>query len=494
MIKIYINNEEVVSNSNLKITEEMLSTSSVILNNCYPASWEQDKDYTSRYYFPKDYSKCRIYDVNGEEETLIFCGVAKNTGNISLNPREPHFCDLQILDFKTLLSEGETLNYVITGKTIPEAIEQVINSISDYGFVLGNINISNPGDTINAYSTLDKTPYDVFQYIAEVSQSRWTTRMIDENIVAIDFFDPLLTPITKTIEHTEQYFTDNEIIDIKFNYSTNDYRNKQIITSDEVFANITQTESIITDGYNKTYMCQNVIGKIESITTNGIESTFITKNEEQLGLTADYVYQPGDTIFTSPNVLTTGAQIIITYYPIVKGREIVLNSTESSRISNQINRKGTISRYENRSDATNSTELQKIGQSYIKYKGSAEITITLVSKKNLFNIGEIITYNSIIDELDNNYMVKSKSINMYINANEIFYTYELTSNFNSENAINYFDNQRAKSNGNIGEGETISRAIDIENTALILFYDTEINEVQVANPTSLDFALDGVLI
>lgn len=494
MIKIYIDNEEVVSNSNITITEEMLSTSSVILNNCYPASWEQDKDYTSRYYFPKDYAKCKIYDVNGEEETLIFCGVAKNTGNISLNPREPHFCDLQILDFKTLLSEGETLNYVITGKTIPEAIEQVINSISDYGFVLGNINISNPGDTINAYSTLDKTPYDVFQYIAEVSQSRWTTRMIDENTVAIDFFDPLLTPITKTIEHTEQYFTNNEIVDIKFNYSTNDYRNKQIITSNEVFANITQTESIITDGYNKTYMCQNVIGKIESITTNGIESTFITKNEEQLGLTADYVYQPGDTIFTSPNVLTTGAQIIITYYPIVKGREIVLNSTESSRISNQINRKGTISRYENRSDATNSTELQKIGQSYIKYKGSAEITITLVTKKNLFNVGEIITYNSIIDELDNNYMVKSKSINMYINANEVFYTYELTSNFNSENAINYFDNQRAKSNGNIGEGETISRAIDIENTALILFYDTEINEVQVQNPTSLDFTLDGVLI
>lgn len=494
MIKIYIDNEEVVSNSNITITEEMLSTSSVILNNCYPASWEQDKDYTSRYYFPKDYAKCKIYDVNGEEETLIFCGVAKNTGNISLNPREPHFCDLQILDFKTLLSEGETLNYVITGKTIPEAIEQVINSISDYGFVLGNINISNPNDTINAYSTLDKTPYDVFQYIAEVSQSRWTTRMIDENTVAIDFFDPLLTPITKTIEHTEQYFTDNEIVDMKFNYSTNDYRNKQIITSNEVFANITQTESIITDGYNKTYMCQNVIGKIESITTNGIESTFITKTEEQLGSTADYVYQPGETIFTSPNVLTTGTQIIITYYPIVKGREIVLNSTESSRISNQINRKGTISRYENRSDATNSTELQKIGQSYIKYKGSAEITITLISKKNLFNIGEVITYNSIIDELDNNYMVKSKSINMYINANEVFYTYELTSNFNSENAINYFDNQRAKSNGNIGEGETISRAIDIENTALILFYDTEINEVQVQNTTSLDFALDGVLI
>ena len=494
MIKIYIDNEEVVSNSNLQINEEMLSTSSTILKNCYPASWEIDRDYTSRYYFPKDYAKCEIYEVDGEDETLIFCGVAKNTGKISLNPRDPHYVDLQILDFKTLLSEGETLNYVIDNKTITEAINQVIASISDYGFVLGNINIQSPNDKIYAYSTLDKTAYDVFQYIAEITQSRWTTRMIDEDNVAIDFFDPLLQTITKTIESTEQYYEDNNIVDISFNYSTNDYRNKQIMTSDEVYANITQTETIIADGYTKVLSCQNKIGQIVSLTTNGVASTFITKDQEQLGYAGDYIYQPGETTITSVNALTAGNIIVITYYPIVKGREIVLNSSEITRITNQINRKGTISRYENRNDATNSLELAKIGQSYIKYKGSAEITLKVVSKDNLFNIGEIVNYDSPINDLDNSYMVKSKKTDMYLNANEVFYTYELTSNYNSENAINYFDNQRAKTNGNIGEGEVITRNIDLENTATIIFYDTQVEEVQVQNPTSLDFALDGVLI
>ena len=90
-----INNEEVVCDNVLEITEEMLTTSSTILNNCYPKSWEQDHDYTSRFYYPKDYSKCLIY--NGE--TLIFSGVVKNTGNMSLNPREPHYASLQVLDF-----------------------------------------------------------------------------------------------------------------------------------------------------------------------------------------------------------------------------------------------------------------------------------------------------------------------------------------------------------------------------------------------------------
>ena len=494
MIKILINNEEVVSNHNLEIKEEMLSTSSTILKNCYPKSWENDKDYVSRYYYPKDYSKCEIYEVDGEDETLIFCGFTKNTGNVSLNPRQFHGVDLQILDFKDLLSTGETLNYVIANKTISEAINQVVNSISDYGFVVGNINLLNPNEIIGAYSTLNKTAYDVFQYFADITQSRWTTRMIDENTIAIDFYDPSLMPTGVNIGKTQSFYEDYKIIDMSFSYSTNDYRNKQIMTSDEVYANITQTETIIADGYATSFMCQNKIGIITSITLNGIERTIATKSEEQLGITADFVYQPGDTTFISNNSISAGGILVITYYPIVKGREIILNNTESDRIENQINRNGTISRYENRNDTTSSSELQKIGQSYIKYKGKAEINLKITSRLNTWEVGQIVSYDAPINELSTTYLVKSKQIDMYLNANEIIYTYNLTSNYNCENAVNYFDNQRAKNQGNIGEGETITRNIDLENEALILFYDTEINEIQVSNPTSLDFALDGVLI
>ena len=630
MIKILINEEEVVSDSTLQIKEEMLTTSSTVLKNCYPKSWELDKDYVSRYYFPKDYSKCEIYDTyekeigknlldesdgysraywdqdgaykstgtalrnclfsqdipveegktycfsvnttvyniiisgwnteemldwvqeentdniiytvptgvefilisfnynnssqinntivesveamlqEGEErinpyrvygqsstitvEDLLFCGVVKNTGNISLNPRDPHFVDLQILDFKTLLSEGETLNYVIADKTIEQAIQQVISSIADYGFVLGNINIQNKDAQMGAYSTLDKTAYDVFQYIAEITQSRWTTRLIDENTVAIDFFDPLLASEKKEIKSTEQYYCDNKIIDIKFSYSTNDYRNKQIMTSDEVFANITQTETIVADGYTKVFNCQNKLGYATNITVNGVQETIATKNEVEQGVSADFVYTPGETTFTSNSLVSTSSIIAITYYPLVKGREIAINSNETNRIETQINRKGVISRYENRNDTTDSLELQKIGQSYIKYKGSAEIILTIQSEKDLFNVGEIVSYDSIVDDLDTDYMVKSKETDLYLNAGKVFYIYELSSNFNSENAINYFDNQRAKTIGNIGEGETITRNIDFEDEALIIFYDTNITEISILNPTELDFALDGVLI
>ena len=495
MIKILINEEEVVSNSNLEIKEEMLSTSSTILKNCYPKSWEEDKDYTSRYYFPKDYAKCKIYDVDeNDNETLIFCGCVKNTGKISLNPREPHYVDLQILDFKTLLSEGETLNYVIDNKTITQAIQMVIDSIASYGFVLGNINIQNDTDTINAYSTLDKTAYDVFQYIAEITQSRWTTRMVDEDNVAIDFFDPLLLPIEKEIENTTNYYENNKIIDISFNYSTNDYRNKQIMTSDAVIGNIIQSEKRLGDGYTKTFILENNIGIINIITINGIAQSVITKAQQEMGYTGDFVYTPGENMVSAFNTIAAGSTIIFDYYPVVRGREIIINPTEISRIATQTNRNGSISRYENRSDTTSSEELAKIGQSYIKYKGTAEITLKVKSELDLFNVGELVNYDSLVNDLDKTYMVKTKTIDMYINANKVLYTYELTSNFNSENAINYFDNQRAKKNGNLAEGETIIRDIDIENTATIIFYDTNIQEITLQNPTELDFALDGVLI
>ena len=487
-MRILINNEEVVCKNDIQIKEKMLSTSSTILKNCYPLSWETTKDYTG-WWFPLDYSKCLIYD--GDD--LIFCGIAKNTGNISLNPREFHGIDLQILDFKDFLSTGETLNYVITGKTIVEAINQVVGSISDYGFVVGDVEILNPDDVINAYSTLNKTAYDVFQYIANITQSRWFTRMVDENTVAIDFYDPSLMPEGLEIQSTNTFFETYDIEDMTYNYSTKDYRNKQIMTSNEVIANITQTETIIADGYSKTFVCQNKIGTITRITVNGVEKTFITKSQEQLGLSGDFVYQPGDITFVSKNTISTGYPIIITYYPIIKGREIVLDPSESTRIQTQIGRKGTISRYENRNDTSSSAELQKIGQSYLKYKGTAEITLKIVTGQNLWNIGQIVHYNAPIPNLTKDYMVKSKTIDWNITSDLIFYTYELTSNFNCEDAVNYFDNQRAKVQGNIGEGETITRNIDLESTALIKFYDTSVEEVVIGETTKLDFKLDGVL-
>lgn len=492
-MKVLINEEEVICNKDFTIKEEMLNTPSVILNNVYPKTWETAKDYTTNFYHPQDYSKCKILDVDGEDETLLFCGVVKNSGNISLNPREPHYSTLQILDFKTFLSEGETLDFVIANKTILEAIEQIIDAISEYGFVLGNVDIEASNDVIGAYSTLNKTAYDVFNYIADITQSRWTTRMVDEDSVAIDFYVPNKLPLGTAINYNTTFFCNNLIDDISYSYNTQDYRNKQVMTSNEVYGNINQIQTIIADGYATQFLVEQKIGQIQSISVNGVQKTFTTNAEKQIGYTADFYYTIGNSTFESARTISLGSTIIIEYIPIIRGRQIITNNTEISRIADVTDRKGVVARYENRSDATTNTELRLIGESYIKYKGQPEILLTIKTRKNLWNVGNRVQFNAPIQELALEYMVKAKETNYITTIDTLFYTYTLTSSFNSESAINYFDNQRAKNNGNIGEGEYINRNVDYESSATIIFYDTDYEVITMTGDNELQSTLSSPL-
>ena len=436
------------------------------------------------------------YNFNEEviNQELYFCGVVKNSGNISLNPREPHFQSLQVLSYKTFLSEGETLDFVIYEKTIREAIEQVVSAISDYGFIVGDINILNPDEIIGAYSTKDKSAYDVFQYIADITQSRWTTRMIDEDTIAIDFYDPTLMELGTTIDYTKEFFEENLIDNMFYSYGTNDYRNKQVMTSQQVYSNINQTQNIVANGYQTQFNTEQNIGKINSILVDNVSYSFATNTEKEMGVSADFYYSAGNNYIESASTISVGKVITIDYLPIVEGRQIITNAYEIDRVANSTGVKGVVARYENRNDATTSTELQLIGQSYIKYKGTPEIILTVVSRKDLWNVGQRVPFNAPIDELATEYMVRKKAINRITTIDTLFYTYELTSSFNSETAVNYFDNQRAKANGNIGDGEYISRNIDIESQARIIFYDSSATVITTTGDNKLNCTLESPFV
>ena len=75
----------------------------------------------------------------------------------------------------------------------------------------------------------------------------------------------------------------------------------------------------------------------------------------------------------------------------------------------------------------------------------------------------------------------------------IFYTFELTSSFNSETEINYFDNQRSKAKGNIAEGQYISKNIDINSNANVIFYDTQITKIAIEGNNILECTLNAPL-
>lgn len=472
-MKIYIDGVEVLCDSDISIEQEFKNTSSVILNNVYPKSWEVDKDYVSNFYFPPSYAICTIYN---ENDDLIFSGVVKNTGEIELNPRYPHFCNIQVVDFSTFLSEGKTLDIVLADMTISQAINKVVSEISGYNFVVGTIDLDSANDSMGAYSTLDKTAYDVFQYISDITGCRWYTRIVDETTVEINFIDAdKLTPGTP-IQYTTQFFEDYLINDMTFNYGTYDYRNRQVIIGENVSANITQTENYTTNAYQNTFNLEQNVSSITSITLDGTNQDFASNTEKEIGITADFYYTVGSNTLTSSRSLASGQNLVITYTPIVRGREVVLNNNEIQRIANSTQTIGSISRYEKRNDSSTSEELQAIGQSYIKYKGVPEINLTIECRALNWTVGQTVYFNAPLPELSTNYLVKKLTINYIRLTGEVFYTYELNSAFNDETAINYFDNQRYKNNGNIEEGKYIDRDIDIEDMANLIFYDTILEE------------------
>jgi hypothetical protein len=320
--------------------------------------------------------------------------------------------------------------------------------------------------------------------------------MIDEDTVAIDMYSPENLVAANDIDYTQTYFENNNIVDMSYSYNAKDYRNKQIMISKQVYANITSTDIVYADGYNTTLELPQIIGTISNAFIDNIPCTYATTTQKDLGIVADVYYTPGSSTIETNSVQANGTAIKVIYTALVQGREIVTNNSEISRISTQINRNGTISRYEERNDVVSSDELYKVGQNYIKYKGSSEIVLTIKTQDNdILNMGEQVYFNiSELPELNKRYMVKKKTIQRLIaEAQEIiFFTYELSSSYNDENAINYFDNQRRKANGNLGAGEFITRNVDIESSATIIFDNLVIT--QLSDNNELNMVLDSPLV
>ena len=270
-------------------------------------------------------------------------------------------------------------------------------------------------------------------------------------------------------------------MDIKYSYSTGNYRNKQIILSDQVYGNIDTNETLVANGYQTTFNATQTIGILKNVYVNGVAKTIGTQTEKELGIYADFYYSSGDTIIEANANYVAGTNINIIYTPIVKGRQIVSDNNEISRISLQTGRNGTISRYETRNDVLSSDELTKVAQTYINFKGKPEITLTITTQDvDLFNVGQQVYFDiEELPDLAQDYMVKTKETAISQTGSNaiIFYTYTLSSSYDSETAVNYFDNQRRKANGNINQDEFITRNIDINEETIITFDNLQITEI-----------------
>lgn len=494
-IHMYIDNEEIVCDKEFTVAEQLLNTSATTLNNCYPLSWELEKDYTSKFYFPKDYSKFELI-ING---VTVFRGVVKRSAPMNLSPFMPHFTKLLVLDYKTFLSEGNQLNFVLKDVSIEQAIERVLQEYAGYNFIVGNLNIGTKvNDVINNYNCNEKTPYDVLSYIADLTQSVWFTRY-DGNNIAVDFYSYDNLPAGNPIIYSQEYFRDNSIQKITYEFDSDDYRNVQILTADEVQSNLVITNEFIVNGIEQTFILDEPVSSIETVTLAGENIEFGVRTQG-VEFPLNYNYDSNEVVLTANNI--AGTTLSITYYPVIAGRQKLKNPVEIKRIAEQQSNIGEIARYEKRNEAYTVKELGQIAQSYLYFKGKPQVTLEVVTLNNdMWNIGQVIYFenNGIeqLEDLSTSYIVKSKKIrriqNNADNTAQVFYEYELINNFNFEIAVNYFNNQRAKNIGNINDGDFINRYIDFEQSINIIFNGFTTEELIVDAEDELEAELDFVI-
>ena len=617
-ITMYINDEEVVCDKEFEIIENIANNNTAVLKNCYPKNWEWSKDYKSLYYFPEDYSKFELYIGN----TLAFYGVVKRSNSMTLNPFQPHFTDLQVIDYKTFLSETKQLDFVITNVSITNAFNRIFNEI-EFPATL-NISIGDKGDDyIYRYSTKDKTIADCFNYLCSLTGSTWyfdhsgemgnsilqgneyktyvsncefelmyktptdnyemqkshnkEATINAEGSIYVDylytteninyiklqpqqpvegfnykFLNPYQTenhlydiplgstatiiqlpttvsagnyiyykkgklyafnPITNTeidvtptndsfkavfkgdrnnsatikvvddenmnvinINYGQEFFEEYNIVDMSYNLSSSDYRNKQNIVADNIKGSNIFFESFWLDGVNTEVKLSQAVSQIKLVELNDEKLKVITEEFKNKGEDYDASYTQGSNILKLNNTYKKGDYLRILYNPDLSLKLSIEEDKEIERIKNNTNTTGIISRYEKRNDVSQIEDMNRIAESYLKYKGKGDYTITIQTfNKELAHLGDKIqlTTNDNLKFLEDEYYVKTISTQCTTNNADnkayIFRTYTLVNNFNFEYATNYFDNQRAKLIGNIQEGQFIDRDIDIMDTVTISF-------------------------
>lgn len=331
-VLMLIDNVPVVCSNEFEIVEQLTNTSTIVLKNCYPQLWETTHDYVNKFYMPKDYSRFELY-INLE---LVFVGVVKRQQAMDLSPSKFHGATLQVLDYKTFLSEGEQLNFVIVNSTIQSCIEQILEKYSDYNFELGDLNVSADklNQVVNNYNCNEKTPYDCLTYFANLVQAVWKTRYnTDDDKTYIDFYEIDQLPEGQTLYYDKDWANENSIIDLKYSFNTNDYRNKQIITADQVGSNIQDTDTFFCNGSQRVFKMEYPIYKIVSAKLNGVNLKVMSQHI--VGQRANAYYEIGTDELELVSTPEAGNQLDVVYIPMIAGRQIVKNEIEIDRIHTQ---------------------------------------------------------------------------------------------------------------------------------------------------------------
>lgn len=474
-LKLIINGIEMDFSNNFSASAHPTNFSNMIFHEVIP----KDKNFYPENLKVQNYAEeFSIGEVYAGDQ-LIFFGIVNSTGRLNLNPFTPKTKTVEIADFRKWLSIQKPIPLLFFNEFPENLVNTLIEKLNEPKIVVGTLDFST-NELIGAYSTVDKSPYQVLKEVVakqtnsilyfQINTQQQITINYKSNDTLANDIEPLIIDLNN-LDLLKEY----KILDIEFESNADKYSNIVKVESSNVIANIV-TEEKITILDKDSFTLNNVVGKVSNniantylykLATPTVKQSAIILNEEfyKEGQYYDVLYKTGNNIIKINKKYLDQDWVLNFGYFIKRKTSVELSNTqEIARIASFSMTKGEVYRYERLNDLTNFNDLLKATESNLEIYKNTERIIYITSEIPLYDILDVVeVVSQENDKVSGLYLVHE--INVDINGSSIkdasnnnnfilpVFSTVLKATKNTDNIVNEFDNQNFRDNPVVNQAE-----------------------------------------
>lgn len=501
-IKLIINGIEMDFSNNFSVSDHPTNFSSMTFHEVIP----KDKNFYPENLKVQNYAEeFSIGEVYAGDQ-LIFFGIVNSTGRLNLNPFVPKTKTIEIADFRKWLSIQKPIPLLFFNEFPENFVNVLIEKLNESKIIAGILDFST-NELIGAYSTVDKSPYQVLkEVIAKQTNSLLYFQINDKQQITINYksndtlandIEPLKIDLNN-LDLLKEY----KILNIEFESNADKYSNIVKVESSNIITNLV-TEENFTIFDKDSFTLNNNIGKVSNniantyiykLSTPTIKQNVISIDEAfyKEGQYYDVLYKIGNNIIkVNKKYLNKDYILNFGYFTKRKTSVELSNTEEIARVASFSTTKGEVYRYERLNDLTNFNDLLKATKSNLEIYKNIEKTIYITSEIPLYEILDVVeVISGEDDKVSGLYLVheiaaeiNASSIKDTINNNFILpvFTTILKATKNTDNIVNEFDNQNFRDNPVIRQFEISDTT---ETITLQAIFNLISNIKEIPSPSS----------
>ena len=484
--RLFINDEEYLFDDKVSFEFHPTNFSSITFNGVIKKSIINK---LNEVFINREFTFVEIREADGI--TVLWVGLVNDTGRLSLLPNSLKTFSIKVSDFRKWLSLTKPITTIYINKTPYEILSDLIQKLREPRIQLGSINFDQTSDfTIKAYSTENKTLYQVFKDVMERQTNSVLYFTLNDGVLFINYKSKsqfnVVNPLVLDLK--DQVFLANfQILDVEYENDTTDYYNYLTYSSDNVISKVFKTETDLLVNEKTVLLWETPI-----IVVNDLAYTFITdgktgvkrqpiiinKDEYIKGQFYDFLYSPKQNSLevNNPNDVD---RLTISYYVKTPLSLEAKNVQEILNISKLSKTNGIVFKQEKFNDISNPDDLLSAVQNDLSKYSKPKKLLTVTARQLIWDLLDTVHVINASTLIDGFYVVKSLSGSVQSLGSDLFYelTYNLQESRNLNTLVNKYDNQSYRDNPVIKDKQIITQVETLQGYLRILIKDVQPGEL-----------------